>query len=365
MERPVRGAPRGRWVPWLLVWAGWTALAIFFATASSLTFVASYQPPRWGQTLTLAFAEWYVWAALTPLAVWLAWRFPFGTRTWLRSAFVHAPAGFAIAVVKVTATRIIRAAAMGEKGDYIEISSLATHYVIYCSIVAAAHGVAYYRAGREREIHASQLEARLAETRLQLLKMQLHPHFLFNTLNAIAELVHEDPDAADRMIAGLSDLLRATLDAGAVDEVDLETELTLLARYLDIQRARFGDRLQVRIHAGPAEKGALVPFLVLQPLVENAIRHGLASRKDAGRIEIRAARRGGSLVIDVEDDGAGVEDAEHVRDGVGLGNTRARLAALYGGAQNLDVTGGPGLGTLVRLTIPWHVETAPRGPEAW
>jgi two-component system, LytTR family, sensor kinase len=364
MERPVRGAPRGRWVPWLLVWAGWTALAIFFATASSLTFIASYQPPRWDQTLTLAFAEWYVWAALTPLVVWLGGRFPFGARTWLRSALVHAPAGFVFAVLKVTLTRIIRAAALGEKGEYIEISSLATHYVIYCSIVAAAHGVAYYRAGREREIHASQLEARLADTRLQLLKMQLHPHFLFNTLNAIAELVHEDPDAADRMIAGLSDLLRATLDAGAVDEVDLQTELTLLARYLEIQQARFGDRLQVRIDAGQAEKGALVPFLVLQPLVENAISHGLAARKNAGRIEIRARRRGQSLVIDIEDDGAGVEDAEHVRNGVGLGNTRARLSALYGAAQNLDVTGGPGLGTLVRLTIPWHVETAPRAPEA-
>jgi two-component system LytT family sensor kinase len=363
MERPPRAAPRGRWVVWLLVWGGWTALAIFFAAASSLTFIASYQPPRWGQTMTLAFAEWYVWAALTPLVVWLAGRFPFGARTWLRSGLVHAPAGLAIAMVKVAFTRILRAIAVGERGDYIEISSLATQYVIYWSIVAAAHGVAYYRAGRERELRASQLEARLAETRLQLLKMQLHPHFLFNTLNTIAELVHEDPDAADRMIAGLSDLLRATLDAGDIDEVDLGAELGLLARYLEIQQARFGDRLQVHIRAGPAEKGALVPFLVLQPLVENAIRHGLAARVDAGRIEIRANRRGDRLVIDVEDDGAGVEDAERVRDGVGLGNTRARLAALYGGAQSIEVTGGPGLGTLVRLTIPWHVETAPRVPE--
>jgi signal transduction histidine kinase len=355
MERQARRAPRGRWVPWVLVWAGWTALAIFFAVASSLTFIASYQPPRWGQTLTLAFAEWYVWAALTPLVVWFAGRFPLGGPTWLRSGVVHAAAGLAVAVVKVALTRIIRVVAVGEQGDYIEISSLATQYVIYWSIVAAAHGVAYYRAGREREIRASQLEARLAETRLQLLRMQLHPHFLFNTLNTIAELLHEDAEAADRMIAGLSDLLRATLDAGDVDEVDLESELALLARYIEIQRARFGNRLQVRIHAGPAERGGLVPFLVLQPLVENAIRHGVAARVEAGRIDIRATRRGGTLVLDVEDDGPGLEDAERVRAGVGLGNTRARLAALYGDAHSLEVTGGPGLGTLVRVTIPWRV----------
>ncbi|HEY7475161.1 MAG TPA: histidine kinase, partial [Vicinamibacterales bacterium] len=248
-------------------------------------------------------------------------------------------------------------------GDYIEIGSLATHYVIYWSIVAAAHGFAYYRSGRERELRESQLEARLAEARLQLLKMQLHPHFLFNTLNTIAELLHEDADAADRMIAGLSDLLRATLDAGNVDEVDLEAELRLLSRYLEIQQARFGDRLRVRIDAGPAERGALVPFLVLQPVVENAIRHGLAARADAGKIDVRAIRRGGTLVIDVEDDGAGVEDAERVRDGVGLGNTRARLQALYGSGQSLEVTGGPGLGTLVRVTIPWHVESGPTTPK--
>jgi signal transduction histidine kinase len=363
MERPLRAPARGRWVVWLLVWAGWTALAIFFATASSLTFIASYRPARWGQTLTLAFAEWYVWAGLTPLVVWLAGRFPFSARTWLKSGLVHVPAGFAIAVVKVAVSRIFRVVAVGETGDYIEIGSLATHYVIYWSIVAAAHGFAYYRSGRERELRESQLEARLAEARLQLLKMQLHPHFLFNTLNTIAELLHEDADAADRMIAGLSDLLRATLDAGNVDEVDLEAELRLLSRYLEIQQARFGDRLRVRIDAGPAERGALVPFLVLQPVVENAIRHGLAARADAGKIDVRAIRRGGTLVIDVEDDGAGVEDAERVRDGVGLGNTRARLQALYGSGQSLEVTGGPGLGTLVRVTIPWHVESGPTTPK--
>ena len=216
MERPPRAAPRGRWVVWLLVWGGWTALAIFFAAASSLTFIASYQPPRWGQTMTLAFAEWYVWAALTPLVVWLAGRFPFGACTWLRSGLVHAPSGArdrggeSRAHAHPARDRGRRAGRLHrdqQSGDPVRR--------LLVDRRRRARASTYYRAGRERELRASQLEARLAEARLQLLKMQLQPHFLYNALNTISELVlRRARDFADRMITHLGELLRVSLEAG-------------------------------------------------------------------------------------------------------------------------------------------------------
>jgi LytS/YehU family sensor histidine kinase len=177
---------------------------------------------------------------------------------------------------------------------------------VYWAIVAAAHGLEYYRTNRERELRASQLEARLAQARLQLLQMQLHPHFLFNTLHTVSEIVHEDPDVADRMITGLSELLGETLIAGDVQQVPLHRELELLERYLEIQQARFGDRLRVDVAIEPPLGDALVPHFVLQPLVENAIRHGLGCQVDAGHIRIEARRDEGVLVLEVRDDGRGL-----------------------------------------------------------
>ena len=345
---------------WLLVWSGWTALAIFFAVSSSLTYVSTYQPPRWRFTLLMALTEWYAWAALTPVPVWLARRFPLRAGTALKSTTVHSVVGLFIAVAKVSLTRILRLPLVATNG-YFLISSLATHYLIYWALVAAVHALAYYRAGREGELRASQLEARLAHARLQLLKMQLHPHFLFNTLNAISELVHEDPAAADRMIASLGELLRETLDAGSSDRVELTRELELLDRYVDIQRARFGDRLDVRVHVGEEARRALVPNLILQPLVENSIRHGLAKRLAAGRIEIRGTRRGPQLVLEVEDDGAGLGDGATAHEGVGLGNTRARLQELYGPDQTVEICNAETGGALVRIVIPWTAAVDPDG----
>jgi two-component system LytT family sensor kinase len=226
---------------------------------------------------------------------------------------------------------------------------------VYAAIVAAAHGAGYYRRSREHE----QLEARLAETRLQLLSMQLQPHFLFNTLNTIAELVHDDPDRADYMIAGLSDLLRRALDLGTAQEIPLEAELDLLSRYLDIQKARFGERLQVRTAIDDGARDAVVPVLLLQPLVENAIRHGLAERLAAGRIDIAISRAGAMLLISVTDDGPGAaRNAAGQKERLGLGNTRARLDALYGSDHRLELTNAPDRGARVLLEIPYRAATA-------
>jgi two-component system LytT family sensor kinase len=343
-----------RWLPALLVLAGWTLLAAVFAVSSSLTYMLAYQPPQWRLTLTMAATEWYPWAAMTPLVVWVARQWSLRRGWWMARAVALAGAGVPAAIVKVTLTRMLRG--LAGPGEYFLISNLATHYLIYWGIVGATHAIDNYREGREREVRASQLEARLAEARLQLLKMQLHPHFLFNTLNTISELVHENPESAERMIGGLSGLLRETLQAGIIDVVPLARELDLLQKYIDIQRARFGDRLEARIVVDRDEtRHALVPILILQPLVENAIKHGLAAHARAGRIEIRASRSGDQLIVDVQDDGIGFRPGD-ARHGIGLANTEARLVELYGSAHRFEVQNVASGGTLVRLIIPWRAE---------
>jgi two-component sensor histidine kinase len=340
-----------RWVAWLLVFAGWTALAVFFAASSSLTYVSTGRPPRFGFTLLMSLTEWYAWAALTPVVAWLAMRFRLRRGSVARSLAVHVPLGLLLAVLKLVITRILRAMLVGTTG-YFLIDNLATHYAIYWAIVAAVHALAYQRAGREDALRASRLEASLTDARLQLLKMQLHPHFLFNTLNTISELVHEDPATADRMITALSQLLREALHAGTVDVVELSRELDLLDKYIEIQRARFGDRLDVRMEIDDSARSGLVPNLILQPLVENAIRHGIGKRVRAGRIHVRARRSADRLVLEVEDDGAGLGAADAHREGVGLGNTRARLQELYGGDHSVEMLNMDAGGTCVRLIIP-------------
>jgi len=259
-----------------------------------------------------------------------------------------------VGIAKAVADQYARRLLFGRSG-YMLLSSLAVNFLLYWAIVAVAHGLDYYRTGRDRELRASQLEARLAETRLQLLRMQLQPHFLFNTLNTISELVHEAPETADRMITRLSQLLRETLRSGDQPVVTLKRELELLDSYIDIQRTRFGDRLNVAIDAHADGLSAAVPSLLLQPIVENSIRHGLA-RTGSGRIEIRARRDGTRLVLQVQDDGTGLTTGSE-REGIGLGNTRARLETQFGSGFTLDVTNVDRGGTLVSIAIPYHEVT--------
>jgi hypothetical protein len=333
---------------WLAVWLGWTALALFFATSTSLTYRSTGRPANWSLTIQRALSEWWLWALLTPLVVWLAHRFPLHGRHRVRHGAVHLVCGAAIALFKTAADRIVFGMLTGF-WPYWLASTLALQFALYLAVVAAAHGAEYYRRSRERE----HFEAQLADTRLQMLNMQLQPHFLFNTLNTIAEIVHEDPDKADAMIGGLSDLLRRTLDLKNALAIPLGDEIDLVARYLDIQRTRFGDRLQVRMAIAPEASAVRIPPLLLQPIVENAIHHGLAARLDAGRIEITANMDGPILRVVVVDDGPG--DAGEVIAGperIGLGNTRARLEALYGTRARLELAPAEGRGTRVTIEVP-------------
>jgi signal transduction histidine kinase len=332
---------------WLAVWGGWTALALFFAVSSSLTYKSTGRPANWALSFERSLSEWWLWALLTPLVTWLARRFPVRGGVAARNVALHVIVGIVVATAKTLADRFVFAMITGF-WMYLLATTLALNLVIYGAIVTAAHGVEYYRRSRERE----HLEAQLAETRLQMLSMQLQPHFLFNTLNTIAEMVHEDPDVADTMIAGLSGLLRRTLELGSTQEIPLAEEIDLMSRYLEIQKARFGERLRVTVSVSGAAQDGRVPALLLQPIVENAIRHGLAARLDAGRIAVDARVEGDGLVISVTDDGAGSAETINGAERVGIGNTRARLEAMYGERASLTLAPAEGRGARVTIRIP-------------
>ena len=216
----------------------------------------------------------------------------------------------------------------------------------------------FSRATEERE----QLEARLARAQLQSLRLQLHPHFLFNTLNTINALIGTDRHAAERVISGLSELLRMSLSSASEQEVTLAKELELLAHYIEIQQIRFQDRLTVNFRIDPDARYALVPNLMLQPLVENAIRHGIAPRAAPGHVVVTAARRGDRLELSVVDDGVGEKASRDHRDGVGLGNTRARLLSLYGSEHRFEAGGASAGGFTVHIEIPYRTDTATKEP---
>lgn len=234
------------------------------------------------------------------------------------------------------------------------------HLLLYGALASGVHSFVYLQRSRGHAMHTSNLQAQLAEARLQSLKAQLHPHFLFNTLNAISALMHRDVDSADRMIALLSDLLRASLDQDERHEVSLKEELAILEKYLAIERIRFRDRLTVEIDVEPECQVAMVPRLILQPLVENSIIHGIALHSTAGLIAIRARRKGNRLTLAVSDDGPGLINHDPSSEGVGLSNTRRRLAELYGTDHRFALQRAPLGGLEVLLEMPF--EHRPRFP---
>jgi LytS/YehU family sensor histidine kinase len=229
-------------------------------------------------------------------------------------------------------------------------------FYIYFIILLLNHALEYYRRFQDEQLSASQLKAELAQAQLQALKMQLHPHFLFNTLNAIAVLIEEDPKAARAMLGQLSDLLRLTLENVETQEVPLRQELEFLDQYLRIQQTRFGERLAIRKAIDPATIEASVPYLILQPLVENAIRHGIAPRDAAGTVRIGASRSGDRLRLIVEDDGLGLAKDGRSQEGtgIGLGGTRARLQQLYAGRATFDLQPRVPTGAIATLDLPFH-----------
>jgi signal transduction histidine kinase len=369
---PMTGT-RTFWTRLGFVLAIWTGLA-FFLTAQAYLLVFSLNQahedlPQQRPPLALtefflsSAAECLIWALLTLVILRLVQAFPFGQgRSW-RSLAVHVAAclacGLLAAFLSALAAEVIRyeipkPTITAKVLLFFFVAKLNNNIFFYWAILAVGHVLNYYRQLRERDLLASQLEAKLAQTQLQILKMQLHPHFLFNTLNAISALIHQDVELADRMIARLGDLLRTSLDSASKQEVPFKQELGFIEPYLEIEKARLGSRLTVDLQIDPAVLDARVPNLILQPLVENAIRHGIAVRAGPGKIGIHASRENGSLCLAVTDTGPGLKTPDAERTGIGLANTRARLEMLYGAGQRLDLTSGPDGGLRVGITIPFQ-----------
>jgi LytS/YehU family sensor histidine kinase len=247
---------------------------------------------------------------------------------------------------------------LGLELPYEALKDVATFWIL----VGLAVGFDYYRRYRDRDVRAAQLESQLTAARLRYLRHQLHPHFLFNTLNTISAVMHEDVRAADTMLSRLSDLLRLATRHAEDQEVRLQEELDALDVYLEIMRVRMGDRLRSAVDVAPDTRDALVPFLVLQPLVENAVKHGIAARPEGGWLGVRAYRRNGMLRLEVEDDGPGVANPPGALSaGFGLGGTAERLQHLYGTAARPVLERSARGGLRVTIDIPWRL-AAPEGP---
>ena len=349
-------------IRWGMILVFWTLLGLFFASETFFALGLAGRPITWGQALLYELPGWYIWALLAPAIVWLGGRVRFERPRLVFGIVFHATASALFSILQLTMeTGLTRAlqgsapAAPSFTASLRFVLETGSHFnlIAYWGVLCAAYALTFYKRSQERDLRASQLEARLAQARLQALKMQLQPHFLFNTLNAVSALVHKDPDTAERMIARLGDLLRLTLDRSAQQEVTLEQELEMLSRYIEIEQTRFRDRLTVHMEVEPGTLGAHVPRLLLQPIVENAIRHGVAKRSAAGRIELSAQRRAGDLVLLVADNGPGLRDRP-VQPGIGLSNTRERLQELYRGRQRLDLRDRAEGGLAVTVAIPYH-----------
>jgi len=321
-----------------------------------------------GQLVPAELVFTYLWALLTPLVMWMGRRFPVwgthhgsGGRTTLRNWIAQLVAVVSFVMLHVA---LFTGASLSLAGGAtaIPLSRLFTGYlaswftldsIVYCTLLAVYHALVYYRVSQDRALRASQLEARLAQAQLQVLRMQLQPHFLFNTLHTISALMHKDVKRADSMIAALSDLLRMSLRSIGVQEVELREELDFLQRYLEIMTLRFGDRLTVTLDIDSEVLDARVPTLVLQPLVENSLRHGFGDGMRAGHVRVTVAPDGEMLRCEVVDNGRGIPH-DGPREGVGISNTRARLRHLYGERFSLELMANPGGGARVSLAIPFH-----------
>jgi signal transduction histidine kinase len=318
--------------------------------------------------LAINLVYWYIPALLAPAIVGNALRYQWGRVPWSTQIGVHVAGALAYSAVHTAVMVVFRTLLVWLEGwpagaltwyDYAPMyyfRQLDWLFMTYLFIVGLAHALAYRRESEQRALDTAHLETRLMEAQLQALQRQLHPHFLFNTLNTIAGLIRIDVDAADRMIDRLGDLLRMTVHTSGMQEVALKQELEMLQKYIEIEQTRFGDRLRISMNIQPETLDARVPNLLLQPLVENAIRHGIAPNGRPGWIALDCSRDGEQLTIQIRDSGNGLppERLMALNRGVGLANTRARLEHLYRSSHRFAFANVPG-GFCVTVSIPFQV----------
>jgi len=349
----------------------WTVMGLFMFSQGIAQSVLSGDHHPWWQHLTSWMVGVWLWFALCPLILWLGRRFPIDRKPYWRGVAVHLPLSLAVPFGDLAVEALI----LRTLGVFPDIMSsyintfffllmMAFHQgvITYWTVLVAQYGYGWYRRYEERrqealrlELRSSQLERQLAQAHLSALKMQLHPHFLFNTLNTIMVLVRQQKGReAEEMLARLSDLLRCVLDDVQAQEIPLARELEYLQLYLSIEQVRFQDRLHVEFATDPEVLDAALPHMALQPIVENAIRHGIGRSSTAGSIRITACRVNGSVEIKVRDDGPGLAPNGAPNHGIGLANTRARLRELYGDAAGLTVENGAGGGVVATMVLPFH-----------
>ena len=351
----------------------WLVVGLFFFSQAIIQKFLSREPTPWQHYLFSWMVGVSLWALLTPFVLWLGHRFPIERRNWVRRIGLHLPISVVISFVQLFVESLILyllhvfpSIMTGLVPTFIFLLTIGFHQGIttYFLLLGGQYGLDYYHKYLEREkqalrleLNTAQLKSQLAHAQLSALKMQLQPHFLFNTLNAIMVLVRQEKGKqAEEMLARLGDLLRCVLEDIDAQEVSLRRELEYLRLYLSIEQLRFPDRLRAEISADQSILDAAVPQLGLQPIVENAIRHGIGRSSAAGRIQINAARVNDTLEIKVTDDGPGLADKKSIEgNGIGLSITRARLQQLYGDAARLSVENGELGGVVVTLVFPYHM----------
>ncbi len=332
---------------WILQAAGFVGMQLY-----------GVERHQWWAGVRIGLSDTFSWLLVQLAAFAVAWTVPVDPRRPVRTVAALMAAGAAVLTLRIVALR--------HGGDFaweglgmMLLRLVPFHLVQWLGDVGAGYAIAHYFRRRDREMAAGRLEARLAQAQLQVLKMQIHPHFLFNTLNSVSALMHRDPEEAVRTIGRLKQLLERTQARAGVQEVRLSEELEFLSLYLEIESIRLGERLRVSTRVEPGVEGARVPHLALQLLVENAIRHGIAPRRGPGSVEVRAARHGGRLLLQVLDDGRGLPpEGTGRRGGVGVANTRARLAQLYGADHRCEGATRPGGGTAATTEIPFSAAGA-------
>ncbi|TCV94685.1 histidine kinase [Luteibacter rhizovicinus] len=351
-----------RWKTWGLVFVFWTMLALSYTASMVISSISEGSPVAWSRPFTWNLTNFYLWMLLTPLVAWLGRRG--GGHGWARFWAVHVPCSVAIAAIQVMILMSIYWLLCGPPASRSDMSFVAfarmqsvynVHlgWITYWVLLVVLRGMESQRRLRDERLRSSQLETRLVQSQLQTLRVQLQPHFLFNTLNAISALALADPVQARLMIARLSDFLRLTLEERHAQQVPLSRELEFLECYLGIQQVRFQDRLTTHLDIAGNTVHALVPNMILQPLVENALHHGLLDKPERGTLHIVTRRDGDELHLQVDDDGLGLPPGGP-KDGLGLGNTRTRLEILFGTAATLELWNKPEGGTRVELRFPFR-----------
>ncbi len=353
-----------RWFRWVLYFLIWTVVGLFFASYSPLwgrhVFMA---PVSWDEALITNLTFYYIWACIAPMVLWLGRRFRFERATWFSSLIVHVPTSVVISAVQLFIAELVSQSLSPEPlklyDAFREIQRTVALYfhmnlLTYWAVLGVGYGREYYRKFRDREMRAVQLQSQLTQAQLQALKMQLHPHFLFNTFNTISSLMHRSVDEADRVLAVLGDLLRYSLQNVGVQEVTLSEELEFLKQYLEIEHARFGDRLRVKFDVDPDVLGKNLPNLILQPLVENSIRYAVAPRANGGSIEISARRDHRTMRIKIVDDGPGLHAGFTLQTskGIGLRNSAVRMEQLYGEEQKFELSNRSPNGLQITIVLP-------------